>query len=61
MVRQENEEQMSVSFSGRTQSSVREEKLYNPRLTKPEDEFVKIMETLGESIFIPMRIMRMVY
>ena len=45
-------------FSGRTQSSIREEKLYNPRLTRPEDEFVKIMETLGEPIFI---YVRMVY
>lgn len=34
-------------YQGRTQSSVREEKLYNPRLTKPEEEFATIMENLG--------------
>lgn len=34
-------------YQGRTQSSVREEKLYNPRLTKTEEEFVTIMNNLG--------------
>ena len=37
----------SFNLSGRTQSSVREEKLYNLRLTKSEEEFVNIMENLG--------------
>ena len=34
-------------FKGCTVTSVREEKLYNPRLTKSKEEFVNIMENLG--------------
>ena len=40
-----------IIIPGRTQSSVREEKLYNPRLTKSEEEFATIMENLGEQSF----------
>jgi len=34
-------------YQGRTVTSVSEEKTLNPRLTKPRDEFVKIMNELG--------------
>ena len=34
-------------FSGRTVTSVLEEKTLNPRLTKPRQEFVKLMNDLG--------------
>lgn len=34
-------------FIGLTCSSVLEEKTYNPRLTKPKVEFVKLMENLN--------------
>merc|ERR1711988_234051 len=34
-------------YQGRTVTSVSEEKPLNPRLTKPRDEFVKIMNELG--------------
>ena len=34
-------------YKGRTVTSVLEEKTMNPRLTKPREEFVKIMENLG--------------
>ncbi|XP_065072285.1 persulfide dioxygenase ETHE1, mitochondrial-like [Rhopilema esculentum] len=34
-------------YKGCTVTSVREEKLYNPRLTKSKEEFVNIMENLG--------------
>ena len=34
-------------FLGRLNSSVIEEKTLNPRLTKPREEFIKIMENLG--------------
>ncbi|XP_040580897.1 persulfide dioxygenase ETHE1, mitochondrial [Lepeophtheirus salmonis] len=34
-------------YQGRLFTSVKEEKMYNKRLTKSEDEFIKIMDTLG--------------
>ncbi len=34
-------------YKGVTKSSVAEEKELNPRLTKPKEEFVKIMNNLG--------------
>lgn len=34
-------------YKGRTVTSVHEEKTMNPRLTKPREEFVKIMNELG--------------
>jgi sulfur dioxygenase len=34
-------------LKGRTSSTVREEKLYNPRLTKSKEEFIKIMSELN--------------
>jgi len=34
-------------YKGRLNSSVIEEKTLNPRLTKPREEFIKIMENLG--------------
>lgn len=34
-------------YKGRTASSIGEEKTHNPRLTKPKEEFVEIMENLG--------------
>ena len=39
--------QIKSYFLGRTVTSVSEEKTLNPRLTKPRDEFVKIMNELG--------------
>lgn len=33
--------------TGNTSSSVGEEKQFNPRLTKPKDEFIEIMNNLG--------------
>jgi len=36
-------------YKGRTETSVAEEKALNPRLTKPREEFIKIMENLGLS------------
>jgi sulfur dioxygenase len=38
---------MSVIIIGQTSTTVGEEKHYNPRLTKPLDEFIKIMENLN--------------
>ena len=35
------------NFSGRTVTSVSEEKTLNPRLTKPREDFIKIMNELG--------------
>jgi len=35
------------SFEGCTVTTVEEEKKFNPRLTKTEEEFVKIMENLN--------------
>jgi len=34
-------------YKGQTVTSVEEEKTLNPRLTKPRDEFIKIMDNLG--------------
>jgi len=34
-------------YNGQTVTTVAEEKLYNPRLTKSKEEFIKIMETLN--------------
>ena len=34
-------------FTGLTRTSVAEEKQFNPRLTKPKDEFVELMNNLG--------------
>ena len=34
-------------YKGRLVTSVAEEKTLNPRLTKPREEFVKIMDNLG--------------
>ena len=34
-------------YKGRTVTSVKEEKTLNPRLAKPREEFVKIMNNLG--------------
>lgn len=34
-------------YKGRTGSSIGEEKRYNLRLTKPKEEFIKIMDNLG--------------
>jgi sulfur dioxygenase len=34
-------------YKGQTVSSVIEEKTLNPRLTKPREEFIKIMDNLG--------------
>ncbi|ROT75645.1 persulfide dioxygenase ETHE1, mitochondrial [Penaeus vannamei] len=34
-------------YKGNTSSSVGEEKQFNPRLTKPKDEFIEIMNNLG--------------
>ena len=34
-------------YKGRTQSSIIEERLLNPRLTKPKLEFVQLMQNLG--------------
>jgi len=34
-------------YKGRTASSIGEEKAHNPRLTKPKEEFVEIMDNLG--------------
>lgn len=39
-----NQEIFKIGF---TQTSVEEEKKYNPRLTKPLPEFVKIMDNLN--------------
>lgn len=36
-----------LSFSGRTVTTVYEEKRYNPRLTKSREEFIQIMNTLN--------------
>jgi hypothetical protein len=36
-----------VITAGQTSTTVGEEKHYNPRLTKPLDEFIKIMENLN--------------
>jgi len=36
-------------YKGRTETSVAEEKTFNPRLTKSREEFVKIMDNLGLS------------
>ena len=36
-----------TNFSGRTVTSVSEEKTLNPRLTKPREDFIKIMNGLG--------------
>jgi len=36
-------------YKGRTETSVAEEKALNPRLTKPRQEFIKIMDNLGLS------------
>jgi hypothetical protein len=36
-----------VTIIGQTTTTVGEEKHYNPRLTKPVDEFIKIMENLN--------------
>jgi hypothetical protein len=36
-----------VTVIGQTTTTVGEEKHYNPRLTKPLDEFIKIMENLN--------------
>lgn len=36
-----------LSFSGRTVTTVYEEKRYNPRLTKSREEFIQIMKTLN--------------
>ena len=38
---------VSVDVAGQTVSSVAEEKLYNKRLTKTKEEFIKIMQTLN--------------
>jgi sulfur dioxygenase len=38
---------MSLIFTGFTQTTVDEEKKFNPRLTKTLPEFVKIMENLN--------------
>jgi len=38
---------MYTSLLGLTKTSVAEEKNFNPRLTKPKEEFVKIMDNLG--------------
>jgi hypothetical protein len=38
---------MSATVVGQTTTTVGEEKHYNPRLTKPLDEFIKIMENLN--------------
>jgi hypothetical protein len=38
---------ISVTVVGQTTTTVGEEKYYNPRLTKPLDEFMKIMENLN--------------
>jgi hypothetical protein len=38
---------ISVTIVGQTTTTVGEEKHYNPRLTKPLDEFIKIMENLN--------------
>ena len=38
---------MCIFILGRTVTSVEEEKNLNPRLTKPREEFIKIMEGLG--------------
>ena len=35
------------SYKGETSSTVGEEKTLNPRLSKPEDEFIKIMDNLN--------------
>ena len=35
------------TFLGRTVTSVSEEKTLNPRLTKPREDFIKIMNELG--------------
>ena len=35
------------SKKGETSSTVNEEKTLNPRLSKPEDEFIKIMDNLN--------------
>ena len=35
------------NFLGRTVTSVSEEKTLNPRLTKPREDFIKIMNELG--------------
>lgn len=34
-------------YSGRTVTTVLEEKRYNPRLTKSREEFIQIMKTLN--------------
>jgi sulfur dioxygenase len=34
-------------YTGQTVTTVREEKLYNPRLTKPKPQFVDIMNNLN--------------
>ena len=38
---------ISESNKGETSSTVGEEKTLNPRLSKPEDEFIKIMDNLN--------------
>ena len=35
------------NISGRTVTSVSEEKKLNPRLTKPREEFINLMDNLG--------------
>jgi len=40
---------LALSLTGFTCTSIREEKLYNPRLTKPHNDFVNTMDNLGLS------------
>ena len=42
-----NEFEKKKTFLGRTVTSVSEEKTLNPRLTKPREDFIKIMNELG--------------
>lgn len=39
--------EMVCMFTGMSVTTVDEEKEFNPRLTHPEDQFVKIMGSLG--------------
>ena len=39
-------------YNGNLKSSVREEKLYNPRFTKSKNEFIKIMQNFKKSLFL---------
>lgn len=38
---------IAMIVTGQTSTTVGEEKHYNPRLTKPLDEFIKIMDNLN--------------